>query len=83
MITVSEAVEQIVKSSPFLEEGLSKKIVNLSSLARVIKSQVEEVTLKEVSQEAIMMALKRLSSRIKSGQNVKYKIILCNKSIEL
>lgn len=71
MITVSEVVEQIIKNSFFLEEGLSKKIINLSSLARKIEAQVRKETLKEVSQEAIMMALKRLSIKIVKKQGAK------------
>jgi len=60
MITVPEVVGRIVKRSPFLEEALSLGIVNLSSLARQIKPDVQEGVMKEVQDGAILMALKRL-----------------------
>ncbi len=66
MITVPEATEKIIKRSPFLEEALQQKIVNLSALARLIKREVEEETMKKVKEGAILMALKRLSIKIKS-----------------
>jgi hypothetical protein len=64
MITIPEIVEQIIKSSPFLEEGLSEGIINLSALARKIKPEIEEKLMKEVQEGAIVMALKRLSPSI-------------------
>jgi len=64
MITVAEVVARLVKSSPFLEEGFSRGIVNYSALARELRPQVEEALLKEVSEAAILMALKRLAEKI-------------------
>lgn len=60
MITVVDVVTQIVKSSPFLEEGLTTGLINLSALARKFLPQVKENTKKEVKLGAIIMALKRL-----------------------
>jgi len=71
MITISEVVEQIVKSSSFLEEGISQEVINFSSLARQIRPQVEEETMKEVTDAAIMMALKRLAPKIRSHSKIK------------
>lgn len=65
MITVSEVVESIVRRSPFLEEALSRGIINLSSLARELKPEIERELMKEVREGAIIMGLKRLSSKIK------------------
>lgn len=65
MKTVSQAVEEIVKRSQFLEEGISLGILNFSSLARIIKNEVENKTYKKVSEGAIIMALKRLGKKIK------------------
>jgi aspartokinase len=62
MITVAEEVERIIASSPFLEEGLSRGIINCSALAREIQPQLEETLLKDVSESAILMAIKRLAS---------------------
>lgn len=65
MITVSEVVESIVRRSPFLEEALSRGIINLSSLARELKPEIERELMKKVREGAIIMGLKRLSSKIK------------------
>jgi len=64
MITIATAVEKIIRRKPFLEEALSQKIINLSSLARLIVPEVEKLTLKKVKTSAIVMALKRKSKNI-------------------
>ncbi|MFA8436219.1 MAG: hypothetical protein ACEPOZ_17010 [Marinifilaceae bacterium] len=60
MITVSQTVENIVNSRPFLAEALVEGIVNVSSLARKIQPQVEEALRKPIKAGAIVMALNRL-----------------------
>lgn len=63
MKTVSSAVENYIKSKPFLQTALSQGIINLTSLARIIRSEIEkEASAKEVRNGAIVMALKRLST---------------------
>lgn len=72
MISVSQAVEDMVKSNPFLGDALAKGIINHSSLARIIKSQIEEVLFKDVQEGSIVVALNRLSKKFKkieAGQN--------------
>jgi len=69
MITVSEVVESIVRRTPFLEEALSRGILNLSALAREIKPEIEKELMKKVREGAIVMGLKRLSSKIKKTHN--------------
>jgi len=64
MITVSNAVEQIIKQKPILEYSLFKNLVNLSAVAREIKQEVEQQTRKKVTEGAIIMALRRLNSRL-------------------
>jgi aspartokinase len=77
MITVPELVTSIVKQSPFLEEGLSSGIINLSSLARRIQPQIQKQLLKDIQPGAIIMALKRLESKLK-GERLKITPILSN-----
>jgi len=48
MIAIPEVVEKIVVDSPLLEEGLSAGIINLSTLARKIRPQVESKLVKTV-----------------------------------
>ena len=58
MKTISSAVEDYIKSKPFLISALSQGIINLTSLSRIIKSEIEESLRKEVKYGAIVMALK-------------------------
>lgn len=78
MITVPEIVSEIIKKSPFLEEGLSRGLINLSSLAREIQPQIQNKLMKDIKVGAIMMALKRLSRKIKPTSNQKLTNVLKN-----
>ncbi|MDO4229599.1 MAG: aspartate kinase [Capnocytophaga sp.] len=63
MKTVSAAVENYIKSKPFLQTALSQGIINLTSLARIIRKEIQnDTTSREVRNGAIVMALKRLST---------------------
>ena len=61
MKTIQEAVESIIRKTPFYEEALNDKLINVSSLARAIQEDVEKDLGKEVKPGAIMMAINRLS----------------------
>ena len=50
----------IIQKTPFIEEALNDKLINVSSLAREIQ-EVEINLGKEVKTGAIMMAINRLS----------------------
>lgn len=71
MVTVPEATEKIIKRSRYLSEAMSKDIINLSSLARYIKPELEEMLVKNISQSSVIMALKRLKPKLKP--HLKYK----------
>lgn len=71
MITVPEAAKKIVERSRYLSEAMSKGLINLSSLARYIKPEIEEMLFKDVSEASIIMALKRLETELKP--QVQYK----------
>ena len=63
MKTVAAAVEHYIKTKPFLQTALSQGIINLTSLARIIRKEIQnETTTREVRNGAIVMALKRLST---------------------
>lgn len=64
MITVATAVKAIVKSSPLLEEGMSRGLLNISAVARAIAPRVGEYAKKDVSEGAVVMALKRLEASL-------------------
>lgn len=60
MITTAQAVDQILSRSPFLKEALHDGIINVSSLARKIQPEVEEIIMKKVKHGAIIMSINRL-----------------------
>lgn len=67
MKTIAAAVEHYIKTKPFLQTALSEGIINLTSLARVIRKDLVETNVidneqREVRNGAIVMALKRLST---------------------
>ena len=70
MITVAMAVERVVKKQPYIEEVLSKGIINLSALARLILPEVREITFKKVQKGAVLMALKRMPKTVKTSSRV-------------
>ena len=61
MKTISAIVEEYIKKKPFLQSALTQGIINLTSLARIIKSEIEGELEKDIRNGAIVMALKRLS----------------------
>lgn len=61
MKTISSVVEEYIKKKPFLQSALSQGIINLTSLSRIIKPEIQEELSKEIRNGAIVMALKRLS----------------------
>ncbi len=64
MITVPDVVFKIVKETPYIEEALGRNLINLSSLARMIRERVEKETKKSVKLGAIIVALTRLQQSI-------------------
>lgn len=61
MKTIQEAVEQTIRKTPFIEEALYEKLINVSSLARKILPDIKKILKKEVKVAAVMMAINRLS----------------------
>ena len=61
MKTISSVVEYYIKKKPFLQSALSQGIINLTSLSRIIRPEIEDALGKEVRNGAVVMALKRLS----------------------
>ena len=61
MKTISSVVEEYIKKKPFLQTALAQGIINLTSLSRIVKPEIQDELGKEVRNGAIVMALKRLS----------------------
>lgn len=64
MKTISSVVENVIHRKPFLQSALAEGIINLTSLSRQIRPEIESVLGKEVREGAIVMALKRLSEHL-------------------
>lgn len=64
MLTISDALKEIIENMPFIEEGLVKGIINYSAFAREIKPQIENKLYKRVKEGAIVMALKRITEKL-------------------
>lgn len=73
MKTIQETVETIIKRTPFIEEAMQDKLINVSSLARLIQEEVESALGKPVKTGAIMMSINRMSpiELIKIRKNIK------------
>lgn len=73
MKTIQETVELIIQRTPFVEEAMQDKLINVSSLARLIQPEVESALGKEVKTGAIMMSINRMSpiEILKIRKNIK------------
>ena len=59
MKTIASCVNEILVSRPFLEEALSRNIINFSALAKDLNQTISEMLRKPVKEGAITMALRR------------------------
>ena len=73
MKTIQEAVENTIRKTPFIEEVLNEKLINVSSLARIIMPEVSKILKKDVKIGAVMMAINRLSpaNELRIRKNIK------------
>ena len=64
MTTVAQAVSDVIRKKPFLEEGLVTGIINQAYLADMLKPEVERIAGRQTNRYAIVMAIRRLSGRL-------------------
>ena len=64
MVTISRAVEKIIEENPFIQEALSRGIINYAALAEEIKPRIELEMKQTVKETAVMMALRRLQEKL-------------------
>lgn len=69
MKTITEALQECLQSSPYLEDMLAKGLINVSSLAREVKPAVEKQTMKKVGDSAVIMSLNRMIPSIQAKSN--------------
>ncbi|MBQ4821044.1 hypothetical protein [Aquimarina sp. MMG016] len=72
MKTITDCVHDILRHQPFLEDALSRDIINFSSLALDMRPQVEKIMRKPIKPGSIIMALRRYNpKRIKHTDNLR------------
>ena len=78
MKTIASCVQEILVSRPFLEEALSREIINFSALAKDLNTTISEMLRKPVKDGAIMMALRRYNQPINTENTVRLKNVFKN-----
>lgn len=73
MVTISRVVEKIIEDNPFIQEAISRGIINYAALAESIKLRVENEIGEKVKDSAIMMALRRLGEKLDKKLSPKVK----------
>lgn len=64
MVTVAHLVKKIIEQKPFLQEALSKGIVNNAALAQQLLPEIEMELQKKIKFSAVNMAIRRLSEHV-------------------
>ncbi len=78
MKTIASCVEEILVAQPFLEEALSRSIINYSALAEELQRPIGAMLRKPVKSGAIMMALRRYNPPKDLGNSLRLKRVLQN-----
>lgn len=78
MKTIASCVEEILVAQPFLEEALSRSIINYSALAIELQQPIGAMLRKPVKSGAIMMALRRYNPPMDLGSSLRMKRVLEN-----
>ena len=61
MISIQQALEEVIADSPFLEDGMYHWYINFSSFASYIQPRIERITKKKVTVSSIKMWLTKYS----------------------
>ncbi len=78
MKTISACVQEILIAQPFLEEALSRGIINYSALAEELVIPISDMLKKTVKSGAVMMALRRYQPPIDFGNSLRLKRVIQN-----
>lgn len=78
MKTIANCVEEILVSQPFLEDALTRNILNYSALADELREPISKMLRKPVKSGAIMMALRRYSPPAEMANKIKLNKALQN-----
>ena len=81
MVSVAQLVERTVRRTPFLDKALTDGIINYSALARIIRPQAEKELQKEVRENTIAVALRRLSARLQKSPILGRRVVVSLKMV--
>jgi len=73
MKTITSVVHDILRHQPFLDDALSKDLINFSALAIHIQPEVEKELRKPVQQGSIIMALRRYAPKKHLFKNISFR----------
>ncbi len=68
MRTIQQITTEILGRSPFLGAAISEGVANNAKIARLIKPDIENILLEEVSDEAVTMAVHRAAKDLQRPQ---------------
>lgn len=71
MITITKRVETIVERWPLIKQGLDLGLINLSSLARYLRPDIEAEIGERISEAAVLMALRRYQAKVETQENTR------------
>ena len=64
MVTVQHLVEKLIEQKPFLQEALSRGVINNAALAEELLPDIEKELKKKIKFSAVNMAIRRLSEKL-------------------
>jgi hypothetical protein len=79
MYILIKIIDKLINQSPFIQEAIAEGLINISSLARKLNPDIQKILGKEVSDSAIIMAIKRMPP----GANQKIELKIKNFMREL
>jgi hypothetical protein len=74
MVTISHVVSKLIDENIYLQEAIGKGIASYGSVAKKLKSDIEEELRKEVAHYAVVAAIRRYAEKI----NIKFRDIKFN-----
>ena len=81
MINISQAIREIIDTDEEVLIALERDILNISSYARQIKDQVEDLAKKPVKTKSIIVALSRYKNKLSASKSFQEPIQILNLSI--
>lgn len=78
MQSISDVVEKLLSDKPYLAECLAEDLINVSSLARKVQPEVNEILDSDCGIPAIAMAIKRLDLSVQTRISAKMKLVITN-----